>query len=87
MDRKEELKALLWASRRGMLELDVILAPYLEVSFSKMEDAEVDHFKHFLTNDDPDLYAWLMGYESPTAEFSSLVHKIQAYLKEKLTKG
>ncbi len=87
MDRQEELKALLWASRRGMLELDVILAPYLEVNFSKMEDAEVDHFKQFLTNDDPDLYAWLMGYENPTAEFSNLVHKIQSYLKEKLTKG
>lgn len=84
MDRKAELKALQWASRRGMLELDVILAPYLNAEFEQMSEQDIEHFKEFLTQDDPDLYAWLMGFETPKMEFSQLTATIRNYIEQQL---
>lgn len=83
--RQGEFKALLWASRRGMLELDVILTPYLESEFPQMEQQDIEHFKAFLTQDDPDLYAWLMGFETPKPEFSELTGKIRSYIEQQLS--
>lgn len=35
---EEQLKKLQWASRRGMLELDVVLIPYLEEEACHFDD-------------------------------------------------
>lgn len=83
-ERQSELKALLWASRRGMLELDVILTPYLQQSFEQMSSTDIQHFKDFLEQDDPDLYAWLMGFETPKTEFEELVQAIRGFIQQQL---
>lgn len=84
MNREAELKALLWASRRGMLELDVILAPYLEAEFEQMSEQDIMHFKNFLTQDDPDLYAWLMGFEAPKDEFRQLTSTVRTFIEQQI---
>ncbi|NVJ65481.1 MAG: succinate dehydrogenase assembly factor 2 [Gammaproteobacteria bacterium] len=83
-ENQAELKALLWATRRGMLELDVILTPYLQQEFAQMTASEIEHFKAFLGQDDPDLYAWLMGFEAPKPEFAALSGKIRNYIQQQL---
>ncbi len=85
IDRQSEYKALLWATRRGMLELDVILTPYLEHAFNNMSASDIKHFKEYLEQDDPDLYAWLMGFESPLKRFDSITLKIRKYIEQQLT--
>lgn len=55
-------KRLAWQCRRGMLELDVILIPFLEQHFSSLDKAEQLLFEQLLKHPDPDLYTWLMGY-------------------------
>jgi antitoxin CptB len=55
-----------WACRRGMLELDLILKAFLDSDFKTLTPDEHDKLLAYLENPDPDLYAWLMGYQSPT---------------------
>ncbi len=81
---KDELRAMLWATRRGMLELDVILTPYLQQTFASMNQEAIAHFKSFLEQDDPDLYAWLMGFETPKAEFQELTQNIRQFIDSKI---
>ena len=80
----EQLKKLQWASRRGMLELDVVLIPYLEEEACKFDEEKAAHYAAFLEQDDPDLYAWIMGYEQPKDEFAGIVNDIKAYINKKI---
>lgn len=53
---------LAWQCRRGMLELDVILIPFLEQHFDGLSDEQQQLFSLLLEEADPDLYTWLMGF-------------------------
>ncbi len=55
-----------WQCRRGMLELDVIFQRFLKQSLDQLTLSQVLAFEALLNCPDPDLYAWLMGYEEPT---------------------
>ncbi len=57
-----DLKKLRWQCRRGMLELDVILIPFLEQHYSQLNQQNQHHFAQLLAEADPDLYTWIMGY-------------------------
>jgi antitoxin CptB len=56
---------LKWNSRRGMLELDLILGRFVEKKLDSLNSTQLEEYEHLLTQHDPDLYAWLMGYETP----------------------
>lgn len=65
---------LAWQCRRGMLELDVILIPFLEKHFDSLELEKQQVFMRLLEESDPDLYTWIMGFgECPDASFSELI--------------
>ncbi|WP_251357936.1 succinate dehydrogenase assembly factor 2 [Kangiella sp. TOML190] len=83
-ESQDNYKALLWASRRGMLELDVILTPYLEQHYAAMSASEIKLFSDYLQQDDPDLYAWLMGFETAKSEFSELTAKIRQFIEQRV---
>ena len=53
---------LRWACRRGMLELDILLAPFVEEGYDALTDAQKYTFEALLACDDPDLFAWFMGH-------------------------
>lgn len=59
-------KRACWASRRGMLELDVILLPFIEQYYETLTDNEQRLITKLLNADDPDLFTWLMGYGAPS---------------------
>lgn len=57
-----------------MLELDVILMPFLEHHFDSLDEAQQLIFSALLEQADPDLYSWLMGYDkSENEELQSMV--------------
>ena len=65
---------LIWACRRGMLELDVILAPFVEHEYDALDEARKAAFRRLLECDDPDLFAWFMGHDrSKDAELQAMV--------------
>ena len=74
---KEKLK---WNCRRGMLELDLILSRFLTTQLDHLTTHERIVFERLLSAPDPDIYAWLMGYETPEdTEVLSLVALIRIY--------
>ncbi|MFT6733624.1 MAG: antitoxin CptB [Polaribacter sp.] len=45
-----------------MLELDVILIPFLNEHFEELNDDLKEIFTELLKESDPDLYTWIMGF-------------------------
>lgn len=80
------LKKLQWASRRGMLELDVVLLPYLDKKGTSFTEQQLGHYSQFLEETDPDLYAWIMGFEQPKPEYKVLVDDIKQFIDDQLQK-
>jgi len=71
---------LTWHCRRGMLELDLILQRFLAHHVDTLSDSQIELFERLLTAQDPDLYAWLMGYETPVdKELRDIVTFIQLH--------
>jgi len=56
------IKKLQWQCRRGMLELDVILQPFLQEHFNQLNEQQQNSFSNLLKEADPDLYTWIMGF-------------------------
>lgn len=72
---------LRYHSRRGMLELDVLLIPFLDRAYAALSEAEIGTYERFLEEPDPDLYAWLMGYQAcDDGDYRELIKKIRAHL-------
>ena len=60
-----EKNRLLWASRRGMLELDLWLLPFVEKIYPELPQDDKERYHALLECEDPDLFAWLMGHRTP----------------------
>jgi antitoxin CptB len=76
--QQQQQKQLAWQCRRGMLELDVVLIPFLEKYFIDLNESQRELFKTFLGESDPDLYSWLMGFAVPqSADYRAMVNLIQ----------
>ena len=61
-----EYNRLWWHSRRGMLELDLVLLPFLENQFRQLDQADQHAYRDLLLQEDQDLYRWLIGCEKAT---------------------
>ena len=57
---------LLWASRRGMLELDLILTPFVENVYDTLSQDDQLRFEVLLECEDQTLFMWFMQRESPS---------------------
>ena len=71
------MNRLRWHCRRGMLELDAWLAPFLEGVVPGLTADEQQAFVRLLEAEDDDLYGWLTGRENPPVEVSALVELIK----------
>lgn len=60
-----KIAKLRWNCRRGMLELDLLLLPFLENKFSALNDEEKILFEQLLAANDQELYDWLIKKEMP----------------------
>lgn len=56
---------LVWASRRGMLELDLILAPFVENVYDSLAEDDQLRFEVLLECEDQTLFMWFMQREQP----------------------
>ncbi|MDK1023647.1 MAG: succinate dehydrogenase assembly factor 2 [Gammaproteobacteria bacterium] len=58
-------KRLRWRSRRGMLELDLLLLPFLEEVYKDLSNQEQQAYAKLLDQDDPDLLQWFSRKSLP----------------------
>jgi len=60
-----ETKRLRWHSRRGMLELDVLLVPFVDEAFEQLPAEDRARYKALLDEEDTDLFAWFLERVEP----------------------
>jgi|TARA_B110000967_G_scaffold33600_1_gene32294 antitoxin CptB len=75
---------LRWACRRGMLELDLILEPFVENFYDALEEADQLRFEVLLESEDQSLFMWLMKRQSPDnsdmQRIVQIIHESRAQL-------
>lgn len=73
-----ELSKLRWRARRGMLELDILLARWLNRGWRQSPSAQRVVFLRLLDTEDDILWRWLSGLERPgDPELATLVDQIR----------
>lgn len=59
------LKKVLWHSRRGMLELDLLLVPFATHRFPALSPSLQAAYQALLACEDQDIFAWLLHRQPP----------------------
>ena len=77
-DADREFQRALWRSRRGMLELDILLVAFVRRCYAGLSQVDQDAYQELLTLDDWQLYDWLQGREPVPARFARIVERIVA---------
>jgi len=72
-----ELKKIWWHSRRGMLELDLLLLPFVTNKLEELDDKQQLIYQRLLEQEDQDLFSWLIEKElAPDLELREMVRLI-----------
>ena len=75
-----ELNRIYWHSRRGMLELDLLLVPFAEKHVQHLTQEQQQLYKLLLLEEDQDLYTWLTRKaRAPNPQLQSMIEIILAY--------
>jgi len=74
---KDEINRMRWASRRGMLELDLVLEPFVVSRYASLDERDRLRFQQLMSCEDQDLFAWFMQRERPEdEELRAIVSKV-----------
>ncbi len=68
MVEQSELNRLFWQSRRGMLELDVLLVPFVREVYPDLDEVNQARYRKLLACEDQDMFGWFMEREEPADE-------------------
>ena len=72
-----ELNRLFWHSRRGMLELDVLLVPFVREVYAQLDADDQARYRKLLSCEDQDMFGWFMERsESEDPELQRMVRMI-----------
>ena len=72
-----ELNRMRWAARRGMLELDLVLAPFVSDRYAKLTESDRQRFQQLMLCEDQDLFGWFLRREQPAdEELAGIVEQI-----------
>lgn len=73
----EEINRMRWAARRGMLELDLVLEPFVQARYSTLDETDRGRFQALMLQEDQDLFGWFLRREKPEdPELALIVSKI-----------
>jgi len=75
-----ELKKMYWHSRRGMLELDLILVPFAESVLPGLPETMQRSYADLLREEDQDLFQWLVKKQPvPDARLQPIIDTVLAH--------
>ncbi len=82
METEAEYNRLVWHSRRGMLELDLVLGPFVKECYPALAEDDKARYRQLLESEDQDLFSWFLGRAAPPDEdLVTIVGKILAYTR------
>jgi len=83
-DKAADNNRIFWASRRGMLELDLVLMPYSRDVYPNLSPADQQDFQLLLESEDTDLFAWFLQKSVPEdAVLAAVVAKVLDYARNR----
>lgn len=82
--KSEELRRLVWHSRRGMLELDVLLLPFTENQYSLLDETDQIAYRKMIDCEDQDLFNWFMEKsKSPDSEIQRIIEVVLTHARRR----
>ncbi len=78
MVEQSELNRLFWHSRRGMLELDVLLVPFVKEVYPSLDAEDQARYRKLLECEEQDRCGWFMQRGEP--EGADLRHVVRMIL-------
>lgn len=80
MDFPVHINLLYWRSRRGLLELELLLVPFLRERYADLSQQAQRSYARLLEFEDPDIYDWIQERSQPDDEsLVSIVALIRAH--------
>ena len=79
MIEREEINRMRWAARRGMLELDLVLEPFVTTRYAQLSESDRRCFQQLMLCEDQDLFSWFMQRVKPEDE--ELAHIVDQILQ------
>lgn len=61
----KEYNRVVWHSRRGMLELDLVLGPFVANHLRSLDEVNQQRYIYLLTSEDQDMFRWFLTAEKP----------------------
>lgn len=78
----EEVNRMRWACRRGMLELDLVLEPFVVARYAQLDADDRQRFQQLMHCEDQDLFGWFMQRQQPDdAELAIIVSKVLEFAR------
>ncbi|MEC8527070.1 MAG: succinate dehydrogenase assembly factor 2 [Pseudomonadota bacterium] len=68
-----------WASRRGLLELDLFLADFVAHEYPRLSPDLKALYRELMSSADQDMFEWLMGRSKPDDALAPIVSVIREY--------
>ena len=81
IDDAGRLERARWRSRRGLLELELLLKPFVEGRFLALSEPLKQDYERLLDYDDMDAHEWLLARTEPPAELTDLIAEIRRFLQ------
>ena len=82
MIAQEEINRMRWAARRGMLELDLVLEPFVTARYAQLSKSDRRCFQQLMLCEDQDLFAWFMQRGQPgDEELAAIVRQILEFTR------
>jgi antitoxin CptB len=78
----QEINRMRWAARRGMLELDLMLEPFVTSRYAELDAADRQRFQQLMECEDQDLFGWFLQRQVPEdEELASIVSQVITFAK------
>lgn len=79
MAEDEEMRRMRWASRRGLLELDLLLGPFMDQCFADLEPELRAQYRELMSSEDQQILNWILARdENIPAPLVAIVTAIRA---------
>ena len=73
MDCEATEKRLYWRSRRGLLELELLLVPFVRERYAQLSPEAQSSYARLLEYEDLDIYDWLQGRSQPDDQSMAVI--------------
>jgi len=79
---EQDVNRMRWASRRGMLELDLVLEPFVSARYAALDDADKNRYRDLMLCEDQELFGWFLKRQVPDdPELAAIVRTILEYTR------